>query len=81
MNLSTNENLNSAQSRSQAIEILRALQAGQKLTPIEALNRFGCFRLGARIYDLKKQGFSIKSKMVETQDGKRVAEYSLANAI
>ncbi len=81
MNLSTNENLNSAQSRSQSIEILRALQAGQKLTPIEALNRFGCFRLGARIYDLKKQGFSIKSKMVETRDGKRVAEYSLANAI
>jgi hypothetical protein len=37
-------------------------------------------RLGARIYDLKRQGFSIKSRMIKTSNGKRVSEYSLSNS-
>ena len=75
-----NVNMNMKSSRTQALEILRALQSGDKLTPLDALNRFGCLRLGARIYDLKKQGFSIKSKTVMTHTGKRVSEYSLSNS-
>ena len=62
---------------SQAEAILQALQSGRKLTPIDALREFSCFRLGARVFDLKKQGHEIKTEIVRTPSGKRVAEYSL----
>lgn len=43
--------------------ILKHLLRGMSLTPLEALSRFGCFRLGARIYDLrtidKKRHFAV----------------------
>ncbi len=58
-------------------EILAYLKSGRTLTPLEALNRFGCLRLGARIYDLNHEGYKIKSKLVNVGNGKRVAEYSL----
>lgn len=63
---------------SQEQRILNHLQSGKHLTPIEALNRFGCFRLGARIYELKQAGHSITSTLVELPNGKRVASYRLA---
>jgi Helix-turn-helix domain len=47
--------------KSQIDQILDALKAGDILTPIDALNRFGCFRLGARIDDLKKLGYDIEN--------------------
>lgn len=58
----------------QSARILAYLQAGHALTPIDALNRFGCFRLGARVWDLRREGYAIESKMVE-RNGKRFAEY------
>ena len=36
----------------QTDEILQALRAGERLTPLAALERFGCFRLAARIHEL-----------------------------
>lgn len=61
----------------QAALILAALQRGQKLTPMDALQQFGCFRLGARIYELKQEGHPIAKRMVETPSGAHVAEYRL----
>lgn len=58
-------------------QILEYLQSGKKLTPLEALNLFGCLRLGARIYDLKQKGFNITSKTVR-KNGKTFAEYELS---
>jgi hypothetical protein len=52
------------------------LKKGNTITPIEALQKFGCFRLGARIADLRKAGYEIDTKMVE-QNGKRFAQYKL----
>lgn len=63
----------------QNTHILKALEEGARLTPIDALRRFGCFRLGARIADLKKAGHKIVTKMV-SKDGKRFAEYRLERA-
>lgn len=60
---------------SQESLILKYLQAGHALTPLEALEKFGCFRLGARIWELKKR-HDIHCEMVE-QGGKRFARYSL----
>jgi hypothetical protein len=51
------------------------------ITPLEALNEYGCFRLGARIYDLKRQGHNISREMIEVgREGKRVAQYRLEGA-
>lgn len=59
---------------SQEAKILEHMKAGNRLTPIDALQKFGCFRLGARVHDLRMQGYAINSTLVE-QDGKRFARY------
>lgn len=61
---------------SQNTQILSYLQQGKKLTPLTALNKFNCFRLSARILDLRKQGHNITTENV-TRKGKTFAEYSL----
>lgn len=61
----------------QTDELLRYLKRGKKITPLEALHLFGCFRLGARIYDIKQRGIDIASKMVERK-GKYVKQYWIA---
>lgn len=60
---------------SQESQIIRHLRSGHSLTPLEALKLFGCFRLGARIYELRRR-YNIKSDMV-TIRGKRVARYRM----
>ena len=62
---------------SQSNEILRALKRGRKITPLDALSEFGCFRLSARILELREQGFGIKSELVKGSNGKRFAQYSM----
>ena len=47
---------------SQNSRILTHLQKGKSLTPIGALNKFGCFRLSGRIYDLKQDGYKLTVK-------------------
>lgn len=64
-----------SQRESQESLILKHLQAGNKITPLDALNMFGCFRLGGRIYGLKKLGHRIEKRMIETPSGKHVAQY------
>lgn len=62
--------------KSQTTLILEALQNGDKLTPIEALERFGCFRLCARIWEIKAMGFDVKKETIDVgDDGKKVACY------
>lgn len=47
--------------------ILLALHCGKRLTPLDALKRYGCFRLAARIHDLRKAGHAIQSRQVKGQ--------------
>lgn len=61
---------------SQKKEILYHLQQNGTITPIEALNKIGCFRLSARIKDLRDDGHHIQTNMVK-RDGKEFAEYKL----
>lgn len=58
----------------QANLILAALQEGRALSPIEALSEFGCFRLAARIHDLRNQGHKIMGERV-TKDDKTFQVY------
>lgn len=62
---------------SQRDSILIYLQAGNEITDIEALRLFQCRRLAARILELRKEGYDIKSRMRPLMSGKRVAEYWL----
>lgn len=61
---------------SQSQWILKALEQ-RPLTAIEALEGCGCFRLAARIKDLREQGHDIKTKTLILPDGKIVAQYVL----
>jgi hypothetical protein len=63
--------------KSQDKMILESLQAGNMLTPLDALKLFGCFRLSARIYSLKKAGHPIRTIILPTLEGKRIALYYL----
>ena len=67
-----------AKNTTQKEMILEYLQLGHALTPLEALRYFGCFRLGARIADIKKEGYNIHSELVhDPKTGKRYASYIL----
>ena len=57
--------------------ILQYLKEGHSLTPIEALNKFGSFRLAAIILNLRQAGFDIKTEMIKNQNKKHFAKYSL----
>lgn len=52
------------------------LKSGRSIAPIEALRQYGCWRLGARIWDLRKEGMAIHRDMVK-HGRKRYAVYSL----
>lgn len=62
--------------KGQSKQILEHLQKGYTITPMEALDLFGCFRLGARIWDLKDEGHEIITE-TEENEGKRYARYKL----
>jgi biotin operon repressor len=58
-------------------EMIRAhLQSGRDLSPIDALNHYGCFRLAARIKELRNQGLPIET-LTEQRNGKAWAKYRL----
>jgi hypothetical protein len=50
---------------SQNKQIRKHLESGKPLTALEALYKFGCFRLSGRIYDLRKSGLHIISRTRE----------------
>ena len=49
---------------SQCEQILRYMKAHGSITAAEAMEYIGCYRLAARIADLRKAGHTIESKMV-----------------
>ena len=51
---------------------------GYSLTQLEALNQFGCFRLAARIADLRDQSLNVVTDIITLENGKRVARYYLS---
>ena len=62
---------------SQIKEIRAHLESGEAITPIGALSEYGCFRLGARIYDLRRAGLAIETELVQRKE-RRFARYRLA---
>jgi len=62
----------------QATKIILALEDGAELTALDALRKFDCFRLAARVSDLRNEGYDIRTRMVEIDSGKKIAQYFLA---
>ncbi len=66
----------------QAKLILEYLDEFGSITPLEAIRDIGCYRLSARISDIKKMGIPIETDIVNVKNrrGKysRIARYSLA---
>lgn len=63
---------------SQRAKICAYLKDGKSITPIEALNMFGAFRLSAIIYVLKNNyDMPIETEIVYEDGGKRYARYYL----
>jgi len=62
---------------SQLTQVKRALERGERITPLKALRNFGCLRLAHIIWVLRhKHGMNIATGE-RTQKGKTFAEYHL----
>ena len=59
-------------------QILQHLKRHKKITPLDALDLYGCFRLAARIAELREKGYQIKTINVK-RNGKNYAEYNLTS--
>lgn len=61
--------------------VLRHLLDNGGITSLEAMNKYGIMRLGARVYDLKKQGYPIKTflRIGKSRNGESMvyAEYRM----
>ncbi len=60
--------------KTQCTQVLHHLRRHRSITALEALRLYGCFRLAARIKDLKDAGHKIGSCMT-TERGKRFPLY------
>ena len=47
----------------QAERVLKYMRDFGSITQLEAMQDLGCMRLGARIFDLKRDGYAIKKEM------------------
>ena len=70
---------------SQTGEILNYLRTGKTITASYAITRFRCYRLAARIYDLRRLGFNVESSTVRRKSKRTgriiaFAEYFIPNA-
>ena len=64
----------------QKSKIMSHLQSGQSITPIDALERYGCFRLAAIIHTLKNDyGMDIKTELIKNKYGTKYGKYTMVN--
>ena len=61
---------------SQTMKILSHLKRGWTITPIDALQKYDCFRLAARISDIRGMGYNVLTIM-EHKGDKKYARYRL----
>ncbi len=61
----------------QQAAILAHLSKGEELTTTQAIEKYGCFRLSARIWELRTAGYPIITRRIKGDNGKYVAAYRL----
>lgn len=57
---------------------IRRGKNGRRLTALDALRWFDCWNLKGRAFDIRKTHPNLKTEMVKTKSGKRIAQYFLA---
>lgn len=62
---------------SQTQLLIRAMEEGLKLTKLRALSLIGTINLGARVLEMRRAGYPVKTEMIQLKNGKRVALYYL----
>jgi hypothetical protein len=70
-----NQNDNEKKCTTQKKQIKAYLLTGKRLTQLDALYRFGCMRLAARVCELRDDGMNIKTERIKVPSGKIVASY------
>jgi hypothetical protein len=63
--------------RTQCEAVRLYLEYYGSITPLEALDKLGIFRLGARVFELRGEGMSIATERFKTSGGAVVAKYVL----
>lgn len=63
---------------SQKLEVLKYLQAGNRISPIKAIAEFGEHRLSARIFELRCEGHTIRGNWKKAWSGRKYMEYRLS---
>ena len=66
-------------SNTQKVNVLNHLKSCKSITPLEALQEYGCFRLADRIFVLRQDGYNIITNNI-TENGKTFAEYTLLSS-
>lgn len=61
--------------KSQCQQIEAWMRAGNTLTVMEAIKRFGCYALSQRCTDLRRRRVPVKSVPITTRSGKRISMY------
>lgn len=57
-------------------KILRHLQSGKPITPLQALKDYNCMSLAQRVAELKEEGYPIEGKLVkDDRTKKHFAQY------
>ena len=53
----------------QCEKILKFMETHKRgITPLQAMDKFGCMSLAQRIYDLRGEGYDISSELVEVRN-------------
>jgi len=60
---------------SQYSQILTHLKKHGSIDPMKALHRYGCYRLAARIQEMRQRGQNIETVMIKFGEGRQHAEY------
>ena len=63
---------------SQEEQIESSLLRGESITPLDALKKYGAFRLSAIIFNLRKKGHNIRTDMVDN-GYRKYASYKIEN--
>jgi hypothetical protein len=65
--------------KSQVENIKDHLENGNSITPLDALNLFGCFRLSDVIFRLRNSGLNISMELIKmpNKKGKGYSKYTL----
>lgn len=63
--------------KTQKEKVRQYLESGRSITPIEALEMFGSFRLGAIIFTLREEGMPIRTDFVTNRYKTKFAKYTL----